>query len=349
MGLKSLSQLTLGAIAKQIGATLKGDPDYVVTGLATLVSAMPHQVSFFANVRYRQQLGNCQAGAVILQPEHAKFFTGHCLLLDKPYVGYAKLSQAFDYKPPLCGIVKTARIDPTAVLGRGINLAAGVVIGPYVTLGNCVSIGANTVVEAHAKVGDYTNIAANVTLYHRVKIGAQCIIHSGAVIGADGFGFAKDGCNWIKVAQLASVSIGDNVEIGAGTTIDRGALTDTIIGNGVKLDNQIQIGHNVQLGDSTAIAACTGIAGSTTLGKHCTVAGACGIAGHLTLVDDVHITAMSLVTHSIAKPGVYSSGTAMDNNHKWLRNATRFKQLEQMAKRIKHLELEIAKLNCKQV
>ncbi|MGB0473379.1 MAG: UDP-3-O-(3-hydroxymyristoyl)glucosamine N-acyltransferase [Porticoccaceae bacterium] len=344
-----MSRLTLGAIAKQIGATLKGDPEYLVTGLATLISAMPNQVSFLANMKYRQQLSNCQAGAVILQPEHAKFYTGNCLLLDNPYVGFAKLSQAFDYKPQLCGIVKTARIDPTAVLGRGVNLAPGVFIGPNVTLGNCVSVGANTVVEAHAKVGDYTKIAANVTLYHRVKIGAQCIIHSGAVIGADGFGFAKDGCNWIKVAQLASVSIGDNVEIGAGTTIDRGTLTDTIIGNGVKLDNQIQIGHNVQLGDCTAIAACTGIAGSTTLGKYCTIAGACGVAGHLTLADNVHITAMSLVTHSIPKPGVYSSGTAMDKNHKWLRNATRFKQLEQMAKRIKHLELEIARLNCKQV
>ena len=319
MGFISLSRLTLGAIAKQIGATLKGDPDYVITGLAALISAMPNQVSFLANMKYRQQLSNCQAGAVILQPEHAKFYTDNCLLLDNPYVGFAKLSQAFDYKPQLCGIVKTARIDPTAVLGRGVNLAPGVFIGP------------------------------NVTLYHRVKIGAQCIIHSGAVIGADGFGFAKDGCNWIKVAQLASVSIGDNVEIGAGTTIDRGTLTDTTIGNGVKLDNQIQIGHNVQLGDCTAIAACTGIAGSTTLGKYCTVAGACGVAGHLTLADNVHITAMSLVTHSIPKPGVYSSGTAMDKNHKWLRNATRFKQLEQMAKRIKQLEIEIAKLNCKQV
>ena len=213
------------------------------------------------------------------------------------------------------------------MLGSGVNLAAGTVIGPQVTLGDNVSVGPNTVIGANSQIGENSSIAANVTLYQDIKIGARCTIHSGAVIGADGFGFAKDGCDWVKIAQLGGVTIGDNVEVGAGTCIDRGALCDTIIGHGVKLDNQIQIGHNVELGDSTAIAACSAIAGSAKLGKNCTIAGACGIAGHITLTDGVHVTAMSLVNNSIAKPGVYSSGTAIYKNQKWLRNADRFKQL----------------------
>jgi UDP-3-O-[3-hydroxymyristoyl] glucosamine N-acyltransferase len=265
-------------------------------------------------------------------------------LLDNPYLGYAKLSQEFAPTPDFSGIDKSAKVHPTATIGSAVNLAAGTVIGPYVTLGDAVSIGPNSVVGAHSSIGKRTNISANVTLYHGVEVGAFCIIHSGAVIGADGFGFAKDGPDWVKIAQLGGVTIGDHVEVGAGTSIDRGALDNTIIGYGVKLDNQVQIAHNVELGDYTAIAGCTAIAGSTKLGKHCTIAGACGITGHLTLVDGVHVTAMSLVTHSISEPGAYSSGTGLDKNQKWRRNATRFKQLDQMAKRLKQLELEMAQL-----
>ena len=339
-----MKQFTLGDLAKRIGAKLEGDAHYPITGIATLASALPHHLSFLANMKYKHLLDTCQAGAVVLHPDQAHLYTGHCLLLDNPYLGYAKLSQAFARSPDFSAIDKTAIVNPTAVLGKGVNLAAGSIIGPYVTLGNHVSVGPNTVIGAHSVIGDSTNIAANVTLYHDIKIGAHCIIHSGAVIGADGFGFAKDGADWIKIAQLGGVTIGDNVEVGAGTTIDRGALSNTYIGHGVKLDNQIQIGHNVELGDFTAVAACSAIAGSTKLGKHCTIAGACGIAGHITLVDAVHITAMSIVTNSITEPGVYSSGTAIDKNQKWRRNAARFKQLDQMAKRIKKLELNAFQL-----
>ena len=339
-----MDQLTLGAIAELIGAKLEGDPHYSVSGLATLAAALPHQVSFLANMKYASQLDSSQAGAVILHADQAKLFSGHCLLLDNPYLGYAKLSQAFAPMPYFSAIDKTAQVHPTAVLGSDVNLAAGTVIGPHVTLGHHVSIGPNSVVGAYSRVGDYTNIAANVTLYHDIEIGDYCTIHSGAVIGADGFGFAKDGLDWVKIAQLGGVTMGDHVEVGAGTSIDRGALDNTIIGYGVKLDNQVQIAHNVELGDYTAIAGCTAIAGSTKLGKHCTIAGACGITGHLTLVDGVHVTAMSLVTHSISEPGAYSSGTGLDKNQKWRRNATRFKQLDQMAKRLKQLELEMTQL-----
>jgi len=339
-----LHQLTLGAIAELIGATLEGDANHSITGLATLASALPHEVRFLANMKYASQLETSQAGAVILQPDQAKLFAGPCLLLDNPYLGYAKLSQAFAPASSFSGIDRSAQIHPTAIIGRAVKLAAGVVIGPDVTLGDAVSIGPNSVVGARSNVGDHTSLAANVTLYHDIQVGACCIIHGGAVIGADGFGFAKDGFDWVKIAQLGGVTIGDHVEVGAGTTIDRGALDNTLIGYGVKLDNQVQIAHNVELGDYTAIAGCTAIAGSTKLGKHCAIAGACGITGHLTLADGVHVTAMSLVTHSISEPGAYSSGTGLDKNQKWRRNATRFKQLDQMAKRLKQLELEIAQL-----
>ena len=327
-----------------IGAKLDGDADYPVVGLATLASALPHHVSFLANIKYASQLGSSQAGAVILHADQAKSYAGHCLVLDNPYLGYAKLSQEFALIPYFNGIDKTAQVHATATIGQGVKLAAGTVIGPYVSLGDNVSIGPNSVVGGHCSIGEHTHLAANVTLYHHIEIGHHCNIHSGAIIGADGFGFAKDGPEWVKIAQLGGVIIGDYVEVGAGTTIDRGALDNTIIGCGVKLDNQVQIAHNVELGDYTAIAGCTAIAGSTKLGKNCTIAGACGITGHLTLGDGVHVTAMSLVTHSISEPGAYSSGTGLDTNQKWRRNATRFKQLDQMAKRLKQLELEMTQL-----
>jgi UDP-3-O-[3-hydroxymyristoyl] glucosamine N-acyltransferase len=336
-----MKQLTLGNIAERIGARLVGDADYVITGLATLASALPNHLSFLSNMKYKEQLATTKAGAVILHPDNAHLFSRHRLLINNPYVGYAKFSQLFAYKPHFSGIDKTARIDSTAILGRNINLAAGTVIGPNVKIGDNVTLGPNTIVGSHTIIGGNANIAANVTLYHNIKVGNNCTIHSSAVIGADGFGFARDGFNWVKIAQLGGVIIGNNVEIGAGTTIDRGALSSTIIGNGVKLDNQIQIGHNVELGDHTAIAGCSAIAGSTKLGKYCTVAGACGIVGHLNIVDGVHITAMSRVTNSIAKAGVYSSGTALDDNKNWRRNAARFKQLDQLVKRVKQLETNI--------
>ncbi len=339
-----MQHLTLGEIARLLGAELKGEADYPVTGLATVVKAQAHQVSFLANMKYASQLQQCVAGAVILHPDQAHLFSGNCLLLVNPYLGYARLSQAFAPADQFSGIHGSAEVAASAHLGEQVNLAPGVVIGADAIIGDRVTIGANTVVGAGSSIGDDTRLGANVTLYHDVQLGCSCTVHSGAVIGADGFGFAKDGDEWVKIEQLGGVIVGDFVEIGAGTSIDRGALDNTIIGHGVKLDNQVQIAHNVELGDYTAIAGCTAIAGSTKLGKHCTVAGACGITGHLTLADGVHVTAMSLVTHSINEPGAYSSGTGLDKNQKWRRNAARFKQLDQMAKRLKQLEAELQQL-----
>ena len=339
-----MQHLTLGDVAQLIGAHLVGEAQYPVTGLARVASASAHQISFLANMKYAGQLAKCQAGAVILQPEQAHLFNGNCLLLANPYLGYARLSQAFAVERGFSGVHASVQVDVSAKLGARVNLAPGVVIGPNVVIDDDVTIGANSVVGADSSIGQHSRLAANVTLYHKIEVGQSCIIHSGAVIGADGFGFAKDGDEWVKIEQLGGVVISDHVEIGAGTSIDRGALGNTLIGYGVKLDNQVQIAHNVELGDYTAIAGCTAIAGSTKLGKHCTIAGACGITGHLTLADGVHVTAMSLVTHSINEAGAYSSGTGLDTNQKWRRNATRFKQLDQMAKRLKQLESDIKQL-----
>ena len=331
---------TLAELASQLDAELVGVAGHRVNGISSLAAAQPHQVSFLANMKYASQLAVCKAGAVIMQPDQAPCFTGNKLLLANPYLGYARLSALFAPVPSCQGVHASATVSESASLAEDVVVGPGAVIGDNVRLGEGVTVGSNCVIGDDCLVGAHTRLAANVTIYHGVALGQRNIVHSGAVLGADGFGFAKDGVDWVKIHQLGGVVIGDDVEIGAGTTIDRGALDDTQIGNGVKLDNQVQIAHNVVLGDNTAIAGCTAIAGSTTLGKRCTIAGACGITGHLHLADDVHITAMSLVTRSITEPGAYSSGTGLDDNKQWRRNAARFKQLDQMAKRLKQLEQE---------
>lgn len=232
-------------------------------------------------------------------------------------------------------------------------MADSVAIGPFVVIGantiiaDDVSIGAHTVIGDHCQLGEASQLAANVTVYDQVKIGQRALVHSGAVIGSDGFGFAQSAGRWHKIAQLGGVSIGDDVEIGAGTTIDRGALEDTCIGNGVKLDNQIQIAHNVKVGDHCAFAGCTGVAGSTRIGQRCTLAGGVVVAGHLELADDVHVTAMGLVTKSLTTPGVYSSGTGLMPNQQWKRNVVRFRQLDKLAERISALEKTAAAADSK--
>ncbi|HCH23762.1 MAG TPA: UDP-3-O-(3-hydroxymyristoyl)glucosamine N-acyltransferase [Oceanospirillaceae bacterium] len=329
---------TLAELARHLDAELVGMGEYPVNGLSTLIGAEPHEVSFLANMKYASQLATCAAGAVVMHPGQAHHFAGNKLLMDNPYLGYAKLSALFAPKTSFAGVHPTASVAESAVLAADVVVGPGAFVGENTRLANGVVVGANTVIGDDCELGEQTRLEANVTIYYGVTLGQRNIVHSGAVLGSDGFGFAKDGEDWVKIHQLGGVVTGNDVEIGAGTTIDRGALDDTEIGHGVKLDNQVQIAHNVILGDFTAIAGCTAIAGSTTLGKHCTIAGACGITGHLQLADGVHVTAMSLVTHSIKEAGAYSSGTSLDDNNKWRRNAARFKQLDQMAKRLKHLE-----------
>ena len=332
--------ITLAEIAKKIGAELHGsDGSELIIGLSTLECAGNGQITFLANKSYHKQLLSTAASAVILHPDMAKDSPVPVLTMMNPYAGFAKVSQLFNNLPVQSeGVHSSAIIAESAQFGNGVSIGANVVIGEHVIVGDGVRIGAGSVISDHVVIGTGCLFHANVTIYHDVTIGDDCILHSGSVIGADGFGFAPENGEWVKIIQLGGVRIGNKVEVGANTTIDRGALGDTVIGNGVILDNQIMIAHNVEIGDGTAMAATSGVAGSTKIGKHCTIAGGVGIAGHLSLTDGVHITAMTLVTKSIAEPGAYSSGTAMMPAADWRKSATRFRQLDAMARRLKQLE-----------
>jgi UDP-3-O-[3-hydroxymyristoyl] glucosamine N-acyltransferase len=332
--------ISLADIAEKIGAELvasNGQP--IITGIGTLESATAAQISFLANPSYRKQLADTQAAAVIVHPDLAAECPVAALVMTNPYVGFAKLSQLFDNLPKQAiGIHRSAIIADSAEIADGVSIAANVVIGEHVQIGSGTRIGPGCVISNHSIIGESTLLHANVVIYHDVEIGNQCILHSGCVIGADGFGFAPDAGGWVKIAQLGGVRIGNDVEVGASTTIDRGALGNTEIGNGVKLDDQIMIAHNVIIGDDCAIAGTVGIAGSSKLGKRCTLAGGAGIAGHLELTDDVHVTGMTMITKSVTEAGAYSSGTAMMPLKEWRKSATRFRQLDDMARRLKKLE-----------
>lgn len=330
---------TLAEIADFLGAELKGDGAQVVTGLATLNEAESGELSFLANMAYLDQLKSTQATAVIVHPKQADDCPCAALILDNPYLGYAKVSSMFDTLPkPSLQVHATAYVSDTAQLSENVTVGPNAVIEDGVVLESGVVIGAGTVVGHNSRIGADTHLHSNVTLYHDVVIGQRCILHSGSVIGADGFGFANDQAKWHKIRQIGGVVIGNEVEIGANTTVDRGAMSDTIISDGVKLDNQIQIAHNVEIGENTAMAACSGISGSTKVGANCTIAGGAGLAGHLTVVDGSHVTAMSLISKSILQPGSYSSGTAMQPSSDWKKSVARFRQLDDMAKRLKALE-----------
>jgi UDP-3-O-[3-hydroxymyristoyl] glucosamine N-acyltransferase len=332
---------SLSEIAQKIDAKIQGNADIQITGLAPLQMAKAGQIAFLDNAKYRKYLQETQASAVILNPKEANNCPTTALIVTNPYVAYAKIATLFGYKP-----AHKPGIHETAVIGTDCVIDKTASIGPYVVIGNHVHIGANTVIESRCSLGDYVAIGnhcllwPNVTLYHGVKIHNGVILHSGAVVGSDGFGMANDQGKWLKIPQLGTVVIYDDVEIGANTTIDRGALGDTIIEKGVKLDNQIQIGHNVHIGEYTAMAACSGVSGSTKIGKHCLISGMVGFTGHFEVADNVVITGMTMVSKAIDKPGIYSSGTAMEPHQQWKKNAVRFRQLDEMAKRIAKLEQE---------
>ncbi len=334
--------MTLGQLAEALGATLKGPEALQITGLATLQEAGPGQLSFLANPQYRKYLDNCQAGAVLLKAADAESFAGNALIVADPYQAYARISHLFDPKPKA-----VAGIHPSAVVAEDAQVDASASIGPFAVIesgariGADVSIGAHCFIGARCVVGEGGWLAPRVTLYHDVTIGKRVVIQSGAVIGGEGFGFANENGIWRKIAQIGGVTIGDDVEIGVNTAVDRGALSDTRIGDGVKLDNQIQIAHNVQIGDHTAMAACVGISGSTRIGKHCMLAGGVGLVGHIDICDNVFVSGMTMVTRSITEPGSYSSGTAMQPLADWRKSAARIRQLDDMAKRLQQLEKRV--------
>ena len=334
--------MKLGQLAEFLGATVSGDPEKIITGLATLQEAGPAQLSFLANPQYRKFLPDSHAGAVLLKAADAEDFQGDALIVPDPYLAYARISHLFDPKPRA-----SAGVHPTAVIAADAQVDAAASIGPFAVVESGariaagVTVGAHCFIGARCEIGEGGWLAPRVTLYHDVRIGKRVVIQSGAVLGGEGFGFANEKGVWQKIAQIGGVSIGDDCEIGVNTAVDRGALADTLIGNGVKLDNQIQIAHNVQIGDNTAMAACVGISGSSKIGKNCMLAGGVGLVGHIEICDGVFITGMTMVTHSITEPGAYSSGTAMQPAAEWRKSAARLRQLDDMARRLKQVEKRV--------
>jgi UDP-3-O-[3-hydroxymyristoyl] glucosamine N-acyltransferase len=319
-------QLRLGSIVEALGGELCGDPERLIEGLAPLESATPAELTFLSNPRLEQQLAASRAACVIVAPalREAALARGDCIVAEQPYLYYARVTQL--WKKQL-GSAAGPRIHPSAVIDRDAVIDPNARIGPLCVIARGARIGAGTVLKARVSVGE------------ACVIGERCIVHPGAVIGADGFGFAPDGTGgWEKIEQLGAVRIGNDVEIGANTCIDRGALQDTVIEDGVKLDNLIQVGHNVRIGRHTAIAGCAGIAGSATIGAYCTVGGAAMILGHLRLADHVNISAGSFVARSILKPGHYSGIFPIDDNAVWEKNAATLKQLHKLRDRVKALE-----------
>ncbi len=335
--------VALGEIARQLGGELIGSAATVIERIGALEGATPSTISFFANPRLRAQLEASRAGCVIVGPaaRAAGVARGAVIVTPDPYLYFARLTQwwAARSRPALRpGVHASALVDP------GARVSATALIGPFVvieagaTIANEVQIGAHSVIGANASVGAGTRFAPRVTFGAGCSIGARGIVHSGVVIGADGFGFAPTEGRWEKIEQLGGVRIGDDVEIGANTCIDRGALDDTVIEDGVKLDNQIQIGHNVRIGAHSALAGCVGVAGSAVIGKHCTVGGAGMVIGHLELADHVHISAGSMVMRSIRKPGVYTGVFPIDENAAWEKNAATLRQLHSLRDRLRLLE-----------
>jgi UDP-3-O-[3-hydroxymyristoyl] glucosamine N-acyltransferase len=316
-------------LAVRFGLGLRGDPELRVRRVATLLHADDGALSFLANPRYRRQMQSTRATAVLVAAEHAEACPVAALIDPNPYLAYARIAELLHpQEPPAAGI------HPSAVVARSARVAASATVGPLtvleddVEIGERVFLGPACVVQRGAWIGADSRLMTRVNVCAAVRIGQRCIVHAGAVIGADGFGFAPDAGTWVKVPQVGSVQIGDDVEIGANTTIDRGAIDDTVLENGVKLDNQIQVGHNVTIGAHTAIAGCVGISGSTTIGRRCMIGGAVGIAGHLTIADDVVVTGYSLVSASIRQAGSYSSGMPAVETRKWRRMVAHLRRLD---------------------
>jgi len=330
---------TLGEIAEAIGAELHGEPGHAITGVAALSSARSDQLTFLGNSRWTRHLSATRAGAVILRHNDLGGCPVNALVAGDPYVAYIKAARLLHPEPVAApGIDARAVVSPRARISATASVGPCAVIGEGAVLEDGVVIGAGCVVGDNARIGRHTRLVANVTICHGVVLGERVLIHPGAVIGADGFGLAREHDRWLKIPQLGGVIVHDDVEIGANTAVDRGALEDTVIEEGVKIDNLVQIGHNTHIGAHTAIAGCAVIAGSVTIGRRCMIGGAAALAGHIEIADDVVITGQSGVPNSIREAGVYSGGIAAVDNRTWLRNMVRFRQLDDMARRIRALE-----------
>jgi UDP-3-O-[3-hydroxymyristoyl] glucosamine N-acyltransferase len=330
---------TLNEIAKKFNLELIGDSNHEIDGVSTLINSTNSKLSFLSNSKYSSQLSDSQAGVVILSKNDIEKYSGNKLIAEDVYVAFAKISSLFITKNIAnTGIHKTAIIAKTAIIGKDV------VIGPYCIIGDNTFIDSGSEMEARVtiendcKIGKNCILKSNTVISKGCILGDRVILHPGAIIGADGFGLARDKHGWIKVPQLGAVQIGDDCEIGANTTIDRGTLEDTVLENDVRLDNQIQIAHNVYIGAHTVMAGCSAVAGSAKIGKNCLVGGGVGILGHLEVCDGVTLQSMALVTHSIKKPGSYSSVSPLQKTEDWRKNAVRFKQLDKIARKLNKLE-----------
>ena len=337
--------MKLHQLAEITGSELLGDPNCEINGVASIENASSGELSFVHAKKYQTFLATTKASAIILSKEIQDDFSGNRLVNNDPYLAYAKVvNSLFPLEQ------QTRGIHPTAFVHESANIAQGVSIGAHVSIAEGCKIGADVTIESgccianNCTIGEGSELRANVSLYENTQLGQRCLIHSGAVLGADGFGFApqEDG-KWYKISQIGNVVLGNDVEVGANTCIDCAALGSTIIEDGVKLDNLIQIGHNVSIGENTAIAAHTAVAGSVTIGKRCRIAGAVAIAGHLEIADDVTVTGTTMVSHSIRKAGVYSSGLIMDDYQSWRKNVARFRKLDELFRKVLKLEKHINK------
>lgn len=331
--------VSLGELAVRFGCELRGDPQTLVERVATLTNADERALAFLANPRYRAALAGTRAAAVVLDAHSASDCPTQALICDNPYAAYARIAAVLHPGPaPVPGV------HPTALVAPGAHVDPSAQVGALASVGAGSSVGARSYVGPHCHLDEGVTLAedvrliARVTLCRGVALGARVIVHPGVVIGSDGFGFASERGAWLKVPQLGGVRIEADVEIGANTTIDRGAIEDTVIEAGAKLDNLIQVGHNVRIGAHSALAACVGISGSSTIGKRCMIGGAVGIAGHLAIADDVVITGMSLVSHSISQPGVYSGAIPLEEVRAWRRLVARFKRSGRLESRVQRLE-----------
>ncbi len=321
--------MTLGEIAVRFGLELAGDPDLSVDGVAALGSAGPGKLTFCTGGKYREQLAGTRATAVVVPPELVAACPAASLASPRPYAAYARIAEALHPPVPVVGgRAPGSQVAPDATVPASAWVGPNAVVGAGAVVGERCSIGPNSVVEAGVRLGDDCRLQAGVTVLTGVVAGARCNFKAGAVIGSDGFGFAPDADGYVKVPHLGGVVLGDDVEVGANTTVDRGTIGDTVIADGVKLDNQVQVGHNCRIGAHTVIAGCVGISGSSIIGRRCMIGGAVGIAGHLEIGDEVVVTGYSLVTHSLPGPGMYSSGMPAIETPRWRRAVARLHRLD---------------------
>jgi UDP-3-O-[3-hydroxymyristoyl] glucosamine N-acyltransferase len=333
---------SLSELASHVGGVVEGDGCVVISAVGTLAGAASHQISFLTNPKYKSQLSDTSAGAVILHSSLKDTAPCPALVVDNPHAAFARIAQLFDTTPVVAsGIAETAVIASSANIGSDVSLGHNVIIEDNVILGDRVTIGANTVIRKGTRIGEGSVIHPNVTIYHDVIIGKRVTVHSQTVIGAAGFGYANDKGVWLPIPQTGSVRIGDDSQIGASSSIDRGAMEDTVLGTNVIIDNQVQVGHNCIIGDHSCICGATGIAGSCHIGKHVIIGGGVGINGHISICDKVQITGYSMIVQDITEPGVYSSGQPATSNREWKRNTIRLQKIGSLFDRVKALEKQV--------